>query len=194
MTVPAAVQAATLRLRRITSSVRVQSPYSFAQTAYDFMGGMWAAEMTLKHLDRRQNAEVEAWLASLDGVSKTFQFGAMDYDGPYGVMSANPTVSSSTADRVKEFWIVVPVGSAAVVGDYLTIGGHLHIVTSAGTVTVAQTQKIGVWPRLREAAILGQTVEMLAPYGTWAIANPETEYEVDGDHRRTRTLSLIEAL
>ncbi|MBL3570657.1 hypothetical protein BV509_02415 [Rhodovulum sulfidophilum] len=191
---PDPVLIAAFTLRQKTSGALVQSPYSLAQTAYDFMGEMWAADLTLTHVDMRGNARIEAWLASLRGTLGTFEMAPPDYEGPYGVMSANPTVAATADARARTLTITVPPGSAAGPGDYLTIAGHLHLVIEAAAPDLARAQTLSLWPRLRAPVAPGAAVEMLKPYGTWRRASAEVSFDCSQDRIRSRTLSLIEAL
>ncbi|WP_414897707.1 hypothetical protein [Rhodovulum sp. YEN HP10] len=194
---PDAVRVASLTLRQITSSIRVQSPYSFAQTAYDFMGGMWAAELVLAAFDSRESAAISAWIASLNGPAGTFELdmAAMDHDGPHGTISADPVVAVAANTRAQELVLQLAVaGDRALPGDYLTLGGHLHIVTATEAPTAAFRQGVTLWPRLRRPVAPGAAVAMRAPYGSWALAGSETGFSVSQARVRTRTLQIMEAL
>ncbi|SIO36391.1 hypothetical protein SAMN05444722_1683 [Rhodovulum sp. ES.010] len=191
---PAAVKIAALRREQVVSALRTRSPYSFASTAYDFMGGMWRAELELVHVERADNAAIEAWLASLGGPAGTFELREPDYDGPYGTVSANPSVAVAATARAQTLRLQMQSGEAAAAGDLLTLGGHLHVVTSAGAPDGGGVQAVTVWPRLRADAGVGAAVEMLAPYGTWALAGPANGYAVSQSRVRTRTLQIVEAI
>ncbi|NDK37158.1 hypothetical protein, partial [Rhodovulum sulfidophilum] len=149
---PDAVRVASLTLKQITSSLRVQSPYSFAQTAYDFMGGMWAAELVLAAFDARESAAISGWIASLNGPAGSFELdmAAMEYDGPHGAISADPVVAVAANARAQALVLqLARAGDRVLPGDYLTLGRHLHIVTAAEAPTPAFRQSVTLWPRLR---------------------------------------------
>ncbi|RAP39411.1 hypothetical protein BYZ73_20705 [Rhodovulum viride] len=194
---PEAVRIAGFTLRQISSAIRTQSPYSFAQTAYDFMGGTWAAELTLAAFDARESAAISAWLASLNGPAGRFELDmeAMDYDGPQGAITADPVVAVAASARAKTLVLQLAAATDTIsVGDYLTLDGHLHIVTGAEAPTAAFRQTLTLWPRLRAPVAPGDPVAMRAPYGSWALAGPETALAVSQARLRTRTLQLVEAL
>jgi len=192
---PSTLQVVSFTLRMITSSLRVQSPYSFAQTAYDFMGGMWAAEMTLRPVGPSANQAIMAWIARLNGPFGIFEMAPLDHGGPSVGLSANPTLVSAVPVRAQTLVLQFAAsGEAATVGDYLTHDGHLHIVKTVDAPTAAYQQTVTVWPRLRSAISAGDEAEMLAPYGTWALADASASYSKGQSGARTRTFSLIEAL
>ncbi|MCE8470445.1 hypothetical protein LZ189_15605 [Rhodovulum sulfidophilum] len=194
---PDAVRVASLTLKQITSSIRVQSPYSFAQTAYDFMGGMWAAELVLAAFDARESAAISGWIASLNGPAGTFELdmAAMEYDGPHGKITADPVVAVAATARAQALVLqLARAGDRALPGDYLTLGRHLHIVTAAEDPTAAFRQSVTLWPRLRRPVVPGDPVAMRAPFGSWALAGPETVLCVSQARVRTRALQIREAL
>ncbi|MBL3587708.1 hypothetical protein JMM61_20565 [Rhodovulum sulfidophilum] len=192
---PKSVRVAAFTLTRITSSLRVQSPYSFAQTAYDFMGGMWVAELTLTHVSAAENAATEAWLAGLNGMAGTFEMGPVDYEGPHGAISADPVVAVAANARAQALVLqLARAGDRALPGDYLTLGRHLHIVTATEAPTPAFRQSVTLWPRLRRPVAPGDPVAMRAPFGSWALAGPETVLSVSQARVRTRSLQIMEAL
>ncbi|TDX19817.1 hypothetical protein [Rhodovulum visakhapatnamense] len=194
---PEAVRIAGFTLRQVTSSIRTQSPYSFAQTAYDFMGGTWAADLTLAAVDARESAAISAWLASLNGPAGRFELDmeAMDYDGPQGTITADPVVTVAAQARAQTLVLqLAAAGDTISVGDYLTLDGHLHIVTGAEAPTAAFRQTLTLWPRLRAPVAPGDPVALRAPYGSWALAGSETALAVSQARVRTRTVQLVEAL
>ncbi|MCE8472760.1 hypothetical protein LZ189_27605, partial [Rhodovulum sulfidophilum] len=85
-------------------------------------------------------------------------------------------------------------GDRALPGDYLTLGRHLHIVTAAEAPTPAFRQSVTLWPRLRRPVAPGDPVAMRVPFGSWALAGPETVLSVSQARVRTRSLQIREAL
>jgi hypothetical protein len=192
--VPTAVRLASWRMSLQTNSHRAQSPYSFKQTPYDFMGGMWTATLDMTHMISSDAAAVLAWVAGLDGVMEAFTLPAVDYAGPFGLVTANPTFANAALVRGKTIVLQLAAGDSAAVGDYVTIAGHLHIITTAAAPDVSDQQSVGISPRLRADVVAGAVVEMLAPYGTWALAKGDEGASLSQAGVRSRSLSLNEAL
>ena len=193
-TVPDSVRLASWRFTLKTNSHRAASPYSFVQTPYDFMGGMWTATLDMTHMISSDASAVLAWVAGLDGVMETFTLPAVDYAGPFGLVTANPTFADAALVRGKTIVLQLAAGDSAAVGDYVTIGGHLHIITTAEAPDVSDQQSVGISPRLRADVAAGAAVEMLAPYGTWALAKGDEGASLSQTGVRSRSLSLNEAL
>ncbi|WP_300009672.1 hypothetical protein [uncultured Roseobacter sp.] len=177
----------------VTNGVRTESPYSFKQTAYDFMGARWGATIELSVMEERTLATCLRWLASLNGSFSTFEMLAFDYAGPFGTITANPTVAAAASARAQSLSVVVVSGDALVADDRITIDGHLHVVTSA-EVPLSEVQDITVWPRLRADVSIGDPVEALAPYATWALARPRNALRSNVDFTNSVTLELVEAV
>ena len=182
-----------LTIEPVTNGIRTISPYSYKQTPYDFMGAMWRAQLDLRSLNARDRATFLRWLVSLDGSTGTFELLAPDYAGPFGVLSANPTIAIAALARAKTISVSLPTGSALVQDDQITIAGHLHIVTFAASV-IADQQQVTIWPRLRTDIAVSDPVECLAPYGTWALAEPVNGYSLANKIDMSSVLPLIEAI
>lgn len=211
---PASLRIRDFDLSMVQVSRLEASPYSRAQVAYDFMGDCWEAKLTLAHLSEPQAAEVEAWLASLKGPMVPFEAYLFRKAGPFGTTAIDAQVAVAAAARaevvsVQQFHavgspsMVLNFGAggdmgysygALVVGDRLTIGGHLHLVTAAGAVGGAGVQIITLWPRLRAAVAVGETVTIQQPYGTWRLAAGRNTWARAVGGPRTQTIDLIEAL
>lgn len=190
---PACIANASFTLSAVTTGHREVSPYSFKQTAYDFGGGMWRATLDLYSMRARDRATFLRWLVSLEGQIGTFELMALDYDGPFGTITVNPTVSEVASARAKTIVVELASGDALVADDQITIAGHLHVVTTAAT-KVGDTQSITIWPPLRADVAVDDDVEALAPYGTWSLASPENSFSVSRRLNMTTTLELIEAI
>jgi hypothetical protein len=184
-------RAFTLGMR--TNAHREVSPYSYKQTAYDFMGGMWTATLDLHSLTAAGRATLISWLASLEGQKGTFEMKSLDYAGPFGVLTTNPTIAVAASARAKTVSLAMVSGEACVVADQITIAGHLHLVTAVAA-PVSNVQAVTIWPRLRADVAVDDPVEALAPYGTWALAASETSYGLANKLAMSLSLDLIEAI
>lgn len=190
---PDCIRNAAVTLTSVTNGHREMSPYSFDQTPYDFMGGMWQATIDLTHLDGRESAEAWAWLLSLQGPVGSFELPALDYDGPFGAITADPVVALSAPVRGQSLTVTLAAGNFLVAGDQVTIDGHLHSVTGAAA-KVGSDQVLTLWPRLRADVAPGVVVHALAPYGTWALADQKNTYARSQSRERSQTLAISEAL
>ena len=178
----------------VTNGHREVSPYSFNQTAYNFLGGHWQATLDLNDARYQDRANILAWLTTLEGPTVVFHLLAMDYRGPHGVLTQNPTFAAAASQRGKTLVVQHAPGEAFVVTDQITINGHLHMINSVQAPDVSNQQEITIWPRLREDVAPGGAIEALAPYGSWALAKPSNGHSTNFKLGRSMKLDLIEAL
>lgn len=190
---PNCVRPEVFRLTAVTNVLRTASPYSFKQTAYDFMGGMWRASLDLYAMKQADRATFLAWLVSLDGPMTPFEMRALDYAGPSGTVSSDTTVHLSAPVRAKSLSMNVPLGTSLAVGDRITIDGHLHVITDAPT-SISGVQTVSIWPRLRSNSAPGSIVQVSDPFGTWVLANSENTISLANGLSQAVTLDLMEAL
>ncbi|WP_299734648.1 hypothetical protein [uncultured Roseobacter sp.] len=141
----------------------------------------------------RDRATFLRWLVSLDGPVGTFEMNSLDYSGPFGTLTANPTIAVAASARAKTITLTLGSGDALVADDQITVGGHLHIVVSAD-LKIGNSQSVTIWPRLRADVSISDPVEALAPYGTWALANMENGYSLSRRLVQSTTLELVEAI
>lgn len=190
---PVCLAHATFTLTAVTTGHREVSPYTFKQTAYDFGGGMWRASLDLFSMRARDRATFLRWLVSLRGQIGTFEMKVLDYDGPFGTMSANPTIATAANARASTITVTLASGSAVSTDDQITIDGHLHVVTNAAPKS-GDTQVLTIWPSLRAPVAVDDVVEALDPYCTWALASPENGFSLSRRLNMNTTLDLIEAI
>ena len=176
----------------ITSAHRESSPYNFVSTVYDFMGDAWSAEISLTHTSAPNSNLVLAWLTSLKGPKVSFELPVFDYAGPANI-SLNPVVAAPVPARSELLRVHMAADEAFSVGEFLTLGRHLHIVTAAPA-PLLHVQELTVWPRLRRDQTTGAAIEAVAPFGTWALADQKNTYSRRSNGARSQRLSLVEAL
>lgn len=211
---PASLRIRDFELSMVQVARLEASPYSRAQVAYDFMGDGWEAKLTLAYLNDMQAAQTEAWLASLKGPMVPFQAYLFRNTGPFGTTAIDAQIAATAVARaevvqVQQFHaigspsMVLNFGSnaglgfsygALVVGDRITIGNHLHVVTVAGAVGGGGVQTLTIWPRLRATAAIADPVTIQRPYGTWRLAAGRNTWTRLITGERTQTIDLIEAL
>jgi hypothetical protein len=190
---PDALKAASLTIEAITNAAREASPYSFAQTVYNFQGGMWSAELDLAHLSEDDHRAAWGWLVGLEGPATTFQMYAPDYTGSAIPFAANPTLSAEALVRSNALVATVGPGEAFTVGDYLTLGQNLHMVTLAAA-PGSGVQAFEVWPRMRADHAVGAAVIADQPFGNWAISGNKNAYARQLSGERNQRIKLVEAL
>lgn len=189
---PAQVRVAGFTFGPETVAARSVNPYNKKSVAYDFGGDAWQGEITLTQSSGAASGVVLAWLASLKGPAGSFELPVFDYKGP-ALITANPTAAAPASARAEILQAAMAAGEAFGVGEFLTIGHHLHIVTAAPA-PVAGVQTLTIWPRLRANVAAGAALEALAPYARWALADPANTYSRTSTGARSQRLKLVEVL
>jgi len=217
---PASLCFAAIEVARQAVTGLSVSPYTLSQEAYEWPGQGWALSVSLPlNADRRQQRELDAFLARLSGRVGTFRMALPDHDAPAGVVQ-NPVLIEAAAARADsvavehrfnaELWLW-PVFA---VGDVVEIGSAIHMITAVETVadwisdglmdfTVPTNgaggwsaapirQRAWFWPRLRAAAAEGDVVEAINPRGLWRLADDRQGYALDLMHR-SNSLKFVEA-
>lgn len=196
---PNAFQLSSFTLTAASSSSLLISPYSGAQTTYDFGGEYWRATGQVVPRSGAQLADLEGWLLSRNGPDVAFYMNHFDDFGPYGTIYDVPVVASSGGKGSKTMTVqhVLSAGNplpALVRGDTFEIGHRLHRVSGAAATGVDGTQIITIWPPLRADPSVSDELNLTAPYGTWRLTADALEWSRNWSVGREQTITLVEAL
>lgn len=181
----------------------VESPYSNAQTVYDFGGDRWTVTPQLISYNslpgRAVQADLEGWLLSLNGPVTPFLLKHFDHDGPFGVTNGDPVSTDDNAARKSSIVIThtLPVElprPALLRGDWFEAGDHLHRVTKVGLTDASGEQTIAFWPPLRAALTAGDALNITDPHGIWRLTADPVKWVHDWAAGREVTISMVEAL
>lgn len=168
----------TLRLRSATAMS--SSPFTFDQQVYEHPGVRWEAEVKLPPLNRTDAKAVEAFLAGLRGMSKTFSMGSpihtSDAIASISAITANTTTATGTFSGVDP-------------GDYFQLGDHLHIVTG-----VTSSTEIEIMPPARQTISSSTALDFTLPKGIWRLASNEIDWNIDQASFHGFTFACVEAL
>lgn len=172
------IQSMTMRLRSATAMS--SSPFTFDQQVYEHPGVRWEAEIKLPPLKRSDAKAVEAFLAGLRGVSKTFSLGnplhTTTGTGSISAVTANSTSATGTFSNVDP-------------GDYFQLGDHLYIVTAVTSGTA-----ITIMPPARQTISTSTALDFTLPKGIWRLASNEIDWNIDQASFYGFTFACVEAL
>lgn len=172
------IQSMTMRLRSATAMS--SSPFTFDQQVYEHPGVRWEAEIKLPPLTRSDAKAVEAFLAGLRGMSKTFSMG-----NPIHTTTATGSISAITANTTS----ATGTFSGVAAGDYFQLGDHLYIVTEATSGTAIQ-----IMPPARQTITSSTALDFTLPKGIWRLASNEIDWNIDQASFYGFTLACVEAL
>lgn len=172
------IQSMTMRLRSATAMS--SSPFTFDQQVFEHPGVRWEAEVKLPPLNRTDAKAVEAFLAGLRGVSKTFSLG-----NPLHTTNGTGSISAITANTTT----ATGSFSAIVPGDYFSLGDHLYIVTAVNSAT-----EITIMPPARQTVTSSTTLDFTLPKGIWRLASNEIDWNIDQASFYGFSFACVEAI
>lgn len=179
-----------MSIRLKTSTVTMTSPFTYQQQTQDFGGRRWEAEVTIRLLSHTEALQFDAFLTGLNGVAGTFYLG-----NPLMTQSASTNVTINGAQSAGDTTLAVTsanTGAAVPAGHHIEIGGHLHMTLDQIPKNANTT--INIVPGLREAAADNAAVTVNQPSGTWRLAKPEIEYDIERSGVYSFTFSCVEAV
>lgn len=172
------IQSMTMRLRSATAMS--SSPFTFDQQVYEHPGVRWEAEIKLPPLTRSDAKAVEAFLAGLRGMSKTFSLG-----NPLHTTTGTGSISAITANTTT----ATGAFTAIAAGDYFQLGDHLHIVTA-----VTSSTEIEIMPPARQTISTSTTLTVNLPKGIWRLASNEIDWNIDQASFYGFSFACVEAI
>src|SRR6056297_3065763 len=146
----------TIELRAVSATALNQSPFTFQNTAYEYPGQMWQADITLPPMKRADAEQWIAWLISLRGRAKDFLLGDPSAPAPRGLAATFPgtpivtdqsggSIIVTGASANKSGWLLP--------GDYIQIGSAatatLHKVLDTANTDATGEAALEVWPYVR---------------------------------------------
>lgn len=183
--------AATLS-RRVVAGV-TRSPFSFASERYLWNGETWEISVSWPNATEAEARALDAFLTRLSGGFDAVIF-APPETAPLGVINGDPALNGAHSAGATVLSLDHVDGtSAAVVGDFLSIGSRLHSVVEVSA-PAAGVQSVTVWPALRADAADAAEVNMLAPVGTWRLLPGPVGHALGEGATRSQGLLFIEDL
>jgi len=146
----------SVELRAVSATAINQSPFTFQNTAYEYPGQMWQADITLPPMKRADAEQWIAWLISLRGRAKDFLLGDPSAPAPRGLAATFPgtpivtdqsggSIIVTGASANKSGWLLP--------GDYIQIGSAatatLHKVLDTANTDASGETTLEVWPYVR---------------------------------------------
>lgn len=163
----------TMRMR---SSVAVStSPFTYDQQVFAHQGARWEAEVQMPPMVKANAQTYEAFFTRLNGMEHTFSM-------------ANPlhnTVAAGSISGSVRKTKVTGSLSGASVGDYFSVGGSIHIITSLSP--------LEIMPPLRDN-LTNATVDFSLPSGTWRLASNEVSWTINQASIYGFSFACVEAL
>ncbi len=178
----------------LSNSKTFTSPFNGSSQTVRFPGSRWRCELTFNNLNEAKSRQLEALVASLDGMSGRVRISSWIRKGKEGygtpkISSAGQSGSVLQTSGWKRNMRVLQQG------DRLTIGNELKMVVADVVSNNEGRAVISISPMLRTPPALDEEVIIKAPFGVFRLVDNE---QGKFQHRRLGythiTLSFEEVL
>lgn len=178
----------------LSNSKTFTSPFNGSSQTVRFPGSRWRCELTFNNLNEEKSRQLEALVASLDGMSGRVKIASWIRKGRYGYGSPRIAISSQLGHRLetKDWKRNMRVLQQ---GDRLTVGNELKMVVADVVSDNQGYASIPISPMLRTSPTVNEMLEVERPFGIFRLVDNE---QGKFQHRRLGythiTLSFEEVL
>jgi len=148
----------------VSNTKTFRSPVSNAVQTVGRKGSLWAVSMQFKNLTGADRAELQGFLAKLNGQEHRFTLHDHSYvrrgtgGGTLRVNGASQTGSTLVCDGA-----TFSVTSYLLTGDYLSFNNELHMITSDASSDGAGNVTLSIAPPIRKPTINNNLVDIAVP-------------------------------
>ncbi|EMI3316427.1 TPA: hypothetical protein ACKRES_003403 [Proteus mirabilis] len=178
----------------LSNSKTFTSPFNGSSQTVRFPGSRWRCELTFNNLNEEKSRQLEALVASLDGMSGRVKIASWIRKGRYGYGSPRIVIPSQLGHRLetKDWKRNMRVLQQ---GDRLTVGNELKMVVADVVSDNQGYASIPISPMLRTSPTVNEMLEVERPFGIFRLVDNE---QGKFQHRRLGytniTLSFEEVL
>jgi hypothetical protein len=158
----------------VTNTRQFQSPTSGAIQTLSRKGSFWKTRMTFSNLSGSDRAELQAFIAKMDGQVHRMRLedygrvrnGAATSPQTVLVDGAGQTGSSITLDGA-----TASVTNFFKAGDYLSFNNELHMVTDDASSDASGDLTVSIAPPIRKPTNDNDDVRLFSPFGVFMMTN-----------------------
>lgn len=178
----------------VTNTSQFQSPISGAVQTISRKGSYWKTRMTFRNLSGSDRAELQAFIAKMDG--QTHRMRLEDYGRVRNGAATSPqTVLVDGADQTGSS-IDLDGATASVTnffkaGDYISFNNELHIVTADASSDASGDITVSIAPPIRKATDDNDAVQIFSPFGVFMMINTP-KWSTESSYISTITIEAIE--
>lgn len=178
----------------LSNSKTFTSPFNGSSQTVRFPGSRWRCELTFNNLNEEKSRQLEALVASLDGMSGRVKIASWIRKGRYGYGSPRIAIPGQLGHRLetKDWKRNMRVLQQ---GDRLTVGNELKMVVADVVSDNNGRANIPISPMLRTSPTINEMLEIERPFGVFRLVDNE---QGKFQHRRLGytniTLSFEEVL
>lgn len=184
----------TFSLRQAIVQRVHSSPFGGSEQAVDMLNDRWMANVSIPPRMHVDAADVEAFVASMRGMTNTVNLPHFVRKVPRGTMRGSPTMYSAPALQGTNFIIInATVGSTLLAGDMIGIGGLLLMVALDTGADGAGHMGITLVNRLRKNIAAGTAVVWDQPTAPFRLVSQPSVQFVPG-YAEGVSLDFVEAI
>ena len=178
----------------VTNTRQFQSPVSGAIQTLSRKGSFWKTRMTFRNLSGDERAELQAFIAKMDGQVHRMRLEDYGYvrrgsaTSPQNVLvdGAGQTGTTLNMDgatpNVSDFFKA---------GDYLSFNNELHMVTADADSDSSGDITVSVSPPIRKATTNNDSVSIFSPFGVFMMTNTP-RWNTESTYISSITIEAIE--
>ena len=187
------IKPTAIDFRLQSSSQSFQSELSGVEQVGQLLWARWGATLQFPPLRGREAAQMRAFLVSLGGRSGMFR---LYTPGKNAGTALGVPVASSVVSRVEletEGW--TPSQPLALeVGDYITIGNELKMITTAAPADAFGRATLHIAPPMRRTPAVGTPVVVDSPSCVMRLADDRAAWGISAPSLYAMTIDCIEVL
>ncbi len=158
----------------ITNSRQFQSPVSGAIQTLSRKGSVWKTRMTFSNLRGNDRAEMQAFIAKMDGQTHRMRledYGRVRYGAATSPQSVLVNGAGQTGSSINLDGATNSVTNFFKAGDYMSFNNELHMVTADASSNSSGQLAVSISPPIRKPTINDDAVQIFAPLGVFMMTN-----------------------
>jgi len=158
----------------ITNSRQFQSPVSGAIQTLSRKGSVWKTRMTFSNLRGNDRAEMQAFIAKMDGQTHRMRledYGRVRYGAATSPQSVLVNGAGQTGSSINLDGATNSVTNFFKAGDYMSFNNELHMVTADASSNSSGQLAVSISPPIRKPTTNDDAVQIFAPLGVFMMTN-----------------------
>lgn len=178
----------------VTNTSQFQSPVSGAVQTLSRKGSYWKTRMTFRNLSGSDRAEMQAFIAKMDG--QTHRMRLEDYGFVRRGSATSPQSvlvdgAGQTGSTINLDGAIPNVTNFFRAGDYLSFNNELHMVTDEVDSTSTGDLVVPIAPPIRKSTNDNDEVRIFSPFGVFMMIN-NPQWNTESTYISSITIEAIE--